>query len=84
VRAEQGTLVTTRNLGFDETKLPRITVELVKAMGGAAYGIIPWDNPLGVNMGKEINLSTQAVLAGQDPADVFTKLQAVSMNEWGK
>jgi raffinose/stachyose/melibiose transport system substrate-binding protein len=84
VRAEQGTLVATRNLGYDETKLPRITVELTKAMAGAAYGVIPWDNPLGVNMGKEINLSTQAVLAGQDPADVFAKLQAVSMNEWGK
>jgi raffinose/stachyose/melibiose transport system substrate-binding protein len=84
VRAEKGTLVTTRNLGIDESKLPAITVALMKAMGGAAYGVIPWDNPLGVNMGKEINLATQAVLSDQDPTDVFTKLQAVSMNEWGK
>jgi raffinose/stachyose/melibiose transport system substrate-binding protein len=84
VRAEMGTLVTTRNLGTDESKLPAITVALGKAMAGAAYGIIPWDNPLGVDMGKEINLATQAVLSGQDPKDVFTKLQAVSLNTWGK
>ncbi len=84
MRAEAGTLVTTRNLGIDETKLPQITVALMKAMGGASYGVIPWDNPLGVNMGKEINLATQAVLSGENPTDVFTKLQAVSMNEWGK
>ena len=84
VRAEQGTLVTTRNLGFDASKVPAVTVDLYKAMGSAAYGVIPWDNPLGVNMGKEINLSTQAILSGQDPTDVFAKLQAVSMNEWGK
>ncbi len=84
VRAEAGTLVTTRNLGYDESKLPAITVALTKAMAGASFGILPWDNPLGVNMGKEINLSTQAVLSDQDPTDVFTKLQAISMNEWGK
>ena len=84
VRAEAGTLVTTRNLGIDETKLPKITVALMKAMGGATYGVIPWDNPLGVNMGKEINLATQAVLAGENPADVFTKLQSISKGEWGK
>jgi len=84
VRAEAGTLVTTRNLGVDESKLPKITLALTKAMSGAAYAVIPWDNPLGVNMGKEINLSSQAVLSGDDPRDVFTKLQAVSKNEWGK
>ncbi len=33
VRAEAGTLVTTRNLGIDESKLPAITVALLKAMG---------------------------------------------------
>jgi len=83
-RAEMGVLVTTRNLGVDESKLPAITLALTKAMGGAEYGVIPWDNPLGVDMGKEINLATQAILSGQDPKDVFTKLQATSLNAWGK
>jgi ABC-type glycerol-3-phosphate transport system substrate-binding protein len=84
VRAEQGILVATRNLGYDEAKLPRITNELNKVFLSAAYAVIPWDNPLGVNMGKEINLATQAILSGDDPAETFRKLQAVSKNEWGK
>ncbi len=35
-------------------------------------------------MGKEINLTTQAILGGQDPTDAFNKLQQVSLSTWGK
>ena len=45
--------------------------------------IIPWDNPLGTNLGKELNNTTQSVLAGNDAAEAFAKLQKAAESEWG-
>jgi raffinose/stachyose/melibiose transport system substrate-binding protein len=81
--AENGNLITTQNVPFDKSKVPQITSDLTAFFAKAGYAIIPWDNPLGVNIGKEINQTTKAILSGKDPKQAFQELQQISMQEWG-
>jgi len=82
IEAEYGSLITTKNVPYDKKKVPQITNDLVTFFGTAGYGVIPWDNPLGVNMGKEFNQTTKAILSGDDPTQAFANLQKVAQTEW--
>jgi raffinose/stachyose/melibiose transport system substrate-binding protein len=81
--AELGDLIACVNIEYDKSKVHPILADLMKFIATAEYPIIPWDNPLGVNIGKEINLATQAILGGADPKDTFQKLQKIAAAEWG-
>jgi len=81
--AELGDLIACVNIEYDRTKVHPILSDLMKSIGQAEYPILPWDNPLGVNIGKEFNLTTQAILGGADPTEAFKKLQKTAAVEWG-
>lgn len=81
--AMSGALVPAKGLILDETKLPKVTVDIYNQLANVKYAIIPWDNLLGPNVGKEFNLSTQSIYAGKDPAEVFANLQKIADMEWG-
>jgi raffinose/stachyose/melibiose transport system substrate-binding protein len=83
-RAEKGILIAAVNVPYDTSKVPAITNQILKTFAGAQYGITPWDNPLGVSMGKEFNLTTQAILGGADPKKAFAQLNSVALTEWKK
>ena len=83
-RAEKGILIAAVNVPYDASKVPAITTKILKTFASAQYGITPWDNPLGVGMGKEFNLTTQAILGGADPKKAFAQLNAVAAVEWKK
>ena len=80
--AMSGALVPAKGLVLDETKLPKVTINLYNQLENVKYGIIPWDNLLGPNVGKEFNLSTQSIYAGKSPAEVFSNLQKIADMEW--
>ena len=80
--AELGDLIACVNVDYDKSKVHPILSDLMKSIRTAEYPIIPWDNPLGVNIGKEFNLTTQAILGGADPTEAFQKLQKVAAAEW--
>jgi raffinose/stachyose/melibiose transport system substrate-binding protein len=82
--AEQGQLIPTKNIPYDKSKIPAITNELNDALTKVKNSMLPWDNPLGQNIGKEFNMTTQAILGGADIEDSFKKLQAVSEKAWNK
>jgi raffinose/stachyose/melibiose transport system substrate-binding protein len=81
--AELGDLIACVNIDYDKSKVHPILSDLAKFIKTADYPIIPWDNPLGVNIGKEFNLTTQAILGGANPKEAFQKLQKVAAVEWG-
>jgi raffinose/stachyose/melibiose transport system substrate-binding protein len=83
-RAEKGILIAAVNVPYDASKVPAVTSDILKTFAGAQYGITPWDNPLGVSIGKEFNLTTQAILGGADPKKAFAQLQSVAAVEWKK
>ena len=82
--AELGQLITTRNIPYDESKIPPITNELNKTFANVKNAMIPWDNPLGQNIGKEFNMTTQAILGGADIEEAFQKLQEASKKAWSE
>jgi len=82
--AELGDMIACVNIQYDKSKAHPVLADLMSFIAQTNYGIIPWDNPLGVNMGKEFNLTTQAILGGADPTAVFQQLQKVALTEWGK
>ena len=81
--AELGDLIACVNIQYDKSKAHPVLADLMSFIAETNYGIIPWDNPLGVNMGKEFNLTTQAILGGADPTTAFQQLQKVALAEWG-
>jgi ABC-type glycerol-3-phosphate transport system substrate-binding protein len=81
--AELGDLIACVNINYDRSKVHPILADLMKFIAAAEYPIVPWDNPLGVNIGKEFNLTTQAILGGADPTEAFKKLQKTALAEWG-
>jgi raffinose/stachyose/melibiose transport system substrate-binding protein len=79
---ELGKIVASINLPIDYSKLPPILREINDSLAKASYAIIPYDNPLGSNIGTEFNLAVQRVLAGQDPVKVFQDLNTLAKLEW--
>ena len=52
------------------------------AFAGSDYFEIPWDNPLGTNIGTEVNVVCQGIIAGQNVTELFNKLQKLAQLEW--
>jgi len=80
--ANSGALLAPRNFPLDESKLHPATVELYKQLANVKHGSIPWDNPLGTVVGKELNLATQSIYAGKNINEVFANLQKIADLEW--
>jgi raffinose/stachyose/melibiose transport system substrate-binding protein len=79
-QANNGSLIATFN---DPTvKIPTITAEISKALDGAKYGFIAFDNPLGTGMGGEFNQAVQRLYDLQDPVTVFRNLNQTAKLEW--
>jgi ABC-type glycerol-3-phosphate transport system substrate-binding protein len=83
VFAEYGFLITTKDIPYNKSKVPALTVKVIQTLGAVKSGFLPWDNPLGVNVGKELNNSTQLILAGADIKDTFEKLEKLNESEFG-
>jgi raffinose/stachyose/melibiose transport system substrate-binding protein len=55
--------------------------ELINALSKNTGTMYPWDVPLGVFMGKELNNTTQSLFTGADPAEAFAKLQKTAESQ---
>lgn len=71
-----------RNIPIDESKLHPIAAQIVKSLANAKNAELIWDVMLGQNIGKELNLSTQAIMAGADAKQVLEKLNKAAQAEW--
>lgn len=80
--AEAGNLIACQNITYDASKVPALTNEVAALLATAQTTNIPWDNPLGTNMGTEFNMTVQSVLGGADPAEAFSKLNDTASFEW--
>jgi len=81
--AEAGQLITTKNIPYNKDKVPVLSGKVIQALNTAKYGFLPWDNPLGVNVGKELNNSTQLILTGANIKETFEKLEQINEAEFG-
>ena len=82
--AETGALIACKNVNYDTSKISALTTEVLDPFESAAYSIIPWDNPLGTDVGQELNNTTQAIITGGDPQKEFEKLQEYAEDAWGE
>ena len=80
---EAGQLITTKNIPYDKSEVPQLSGKVIQTLSTAKYGFLPWDNPLGVNVGKEFNNSTQLILTGADIKETFAKLEQINEAEFG-
>ena len=80
--AEAGNLIACQNIEYDSEKIPALTNEAAELLATATETNIPWDNPLGTNMGTEFNMAVQSVLGGADPAETFLMLNDTASFEW--
>lgn len=84
VLAEKGYVVASKNIPFDESKLNPAAAQIAKSLASAKNPILIWDVLLGNNIGKELNLSTQAILGGADIQKTLDKLNSVAKSEWNQ
>lgn len=54
---------------------------LLKALNANTGTMYPWDVPLGVFMGKELNNTTQSLYTGAKPEEAFAKLQKTAESQ---
>lgn len=80
--AEAGNLIACQNIEYDGSKVPALTNEVSALLATAEETNIPWDNPLGTNMGTEFNMTVQSILGGTDPAEAFAALNDTAAFEW--
>jgi len=71
-----------QNVEYDASKVPALTNEVANLLATATSANIPWDNPLGTNMGTEFNVAVQSVLAGNDATETFEALNDTASFEW--
>ena len=81
--AEVGFMIATKNIPFDQSKIHPAAAEVSKLLSSSANPILIWDVMLGPNLGKELNITTQAVLQGTDPQKAFSDLNKAAKAEWG-
>ncbi|TVX99389.1 ABC transporter substrate-binding protein [Paenibacillus cremeus] len=55
--------------------------QLIKAINAKTGLMYPWDVPLGVFMGKELNNTTQSLYTGANPSEAFDKLQKTAESQ---
>lgn len=82
--AEGGMLLASRNIDYDKSKLAPLVSKTAGILSSATGIVIPWDNLLGLNVGKECNLATQAIYGGAAVETTLDKLNKVAQNEWKK
>lgn len=82
--AETGALIACNNVTYDTSKISALTTEVMAAFEGASYSIIPWDNPLGTDVGQELNNTTQAIIMGGSAEKEFAKLQEYAKEAWNE
>lgn len=80
--AESGYMIATRNVPFDESKLHPVAATIATALANTPNPILIWDVLLGQNIGKELNLATQAILGGADIHQVLDSLNRIAEVEW--
>ncbi len=80
--AETGAIIACKNVNYDKSKVPALTRDISEAFERAAYSIIPWDNPLGTDVGAELNNTTRMVITGGDPKEAFESLQDYALDAW--
>lgn len=80
---EYGYLLATTGIELDPGKVNPFTDELNTALAGTTASFVPWDNLLGANIGAELNKTTQGIIGGKDPAELFKTLNKNAQLEWG-
>lgn len=80
--AETGAIIGCQNVEYDTSLVPELTSEVVEAFAGAEYSIIPWDNPLGTDVGAELNNATMSIITGGDVTEAFENLQYYAEDAW--
>ncbi len=80
--AESGFMIATRNVPFDESKLHPVAAQFATEMANTPNPILIWDVLLGQNIGKELNLATQAILGGADIQSTLDSLNRIAEVEW--
>ncbi len=81
VLAEAG-FMTALSVPFDKSKLHPVAADITATLSSSPNPILIWDVMLGQNIGKELNLATQAILQGLDPKTALDRLNRVAQNEW--
>ncbi len=81
VLAEAG-FMTALNVPFDKTKLNPVVAEITAVLSSSPNPVLIWDVMLGQNIGKELNLATQAILGGADIKHTLDRLNKTAANEW--
>jgi raffinose/stachyose/melibiose transport system substrate-binding protein len=82
VLAEEGYMIAARNVPFDESKLHPMAAKIATELGSTPNPILIWDVMLGQNIGKELNLATQAILGGADIQQTLDSLNRIAEVEW--
>jgi len=81
---EYGQLLACTNIALDKNKISAIAYEMNQTLANTSYPFIPWDNPLGTNIGNEFNKATQGIIGGKSPEDMFNNLNNYAKQEWAK
>jgi raffinose/stachyose/melibiose transport system substrate-binding protein len=84
ILAEAGFMVALKNIPFDESKLHPVASGIAKALASSPNPILIWDVVLGQNIGKELNLATQAILGGADIQSTLDNLNKIARSEWAQ
>ena len=84
ILAEAGFMVALKNIPFDESKLHPVASGIAKALAASQNPILIWDVVLGQNIGKELNLATQAILGGADIQSTLDNLNRIAKSEWAQ
>ena len=82
VLAEEGYMIAAQNVPFDESKLHPMAAKIATELGSTPNPILIWDVMLGQNIGKELNLATQAILGGADIQRTLDSLNRIAEVEW--
>jgi raffinose/stachyose/melibiose transport system substrate-binding protein len=72
--------LTSYKTATSEGDIPALNHEILDALNQATGYMYPWDVPLGVFMGKELNNTTQSIYTGVDPKTAFERLQQTAEN----
>ena len=80
--AETGALIACQNVEYDTSKISSLATDVLSAFENADYSIIPWDNPLGTDVGAELNNATMSMITGGDVTEALQNLQEYAVDAW--
>ena len=82
--AENGFIIAAKDIKFDESKLHPAAAFVAKSLSASKTPVLIWDVMLGNNIGKELNLATQAIFGGADIKKTLEKLNSAANAEWNQ